>query len=98
MDELLKELACFCCRYSDDCDKEWTEGFCVCDHMKEKAKDFVERININHELTFLGESEENNMETLKKLASDAIDIAWAGMVLGAGFAVVFFAVCVLLAH
>ena len=34
MDELLKELACFGCRYSDDCDKEWTEGFCVCDHMK----------------------------------------------------------------
>lgn len=38
------------------------------------------------------------METLKKIASDAIDVAWTGMVLGAGFAVGFFAVCVLLAH
>lgn len=38
------------------------------------------------------------METLKKLASDAIALAWTGMVLGAGVAVGFFAVCVLLAH
>lgn len=49
MDELLKELACFGCKYYDDCDEEWTEGFCVCDHMLEKAKDFAERMNINYE-------------------------------------------------
>ena len=48
MDRLLKELACFGCKYSDDCDEEWTEGFCICDHMMEKAKDFAEKMNIDN--------------------------------------------------
>lgn len=49
MDELLKELACFGCKYSDNCDEEWTERFCVCDNMMEKSKDFIERMNIDYE-------------------------------------------------
>lgn len=46
MDELLKQLACFGCPYTDDCEDEWEEGHVHCDEMMKDAKVFVERTGI----------------------------------------------------
>lgn len=39
-----------------------------------------------------------DMEVLKKIVSDAIILAWTGMIIGAGVALGLFAVCALLLH
>lgn len=46
MDEILKQLACFGCPYTDDCEDEWEEGHVHCDEMMKDAKVFVERTGI----------------------------------------------------
>lgn len=40
-------------------------GFCICDHMMEKAKDFAEKMNIDNEINIFGRS-----MTLKRYVND----------------------------
>lgn len=46
-DSFLRDLACFGCPYSEDCEDDWEEGHEQCDQMMEDAKIFAEEHGLN---------------------------------------------------